>query len=79
VLEVTDTGIGMAPEKVSVLSQPFAFSDASLARDREGPGLGLAIARRLVESWGASISVQSAPRKGAEFVIEFSTASALDA
>jgi two-component system cell cycle sensor histidine kinase PleC len=59
VLEITDTGIGMAPDKVSALSQPFAFSDASLARDREGPGLGLAIARTIVGLSGGNLVIDS--------------------
>jgi two-component system cell cycle sensor histidine kinase PleC len=64
VLEVTDTGIGMSPEKVSALSQPFAFSDASLTRDREGAGLGLAIARTIVELSGGNLVVDSRPGLG---------------
>jgi len=72
-LVLRDDGHGMPPEVAEHVFEP-RFSTTS-----SGSGLGLAIARRLVESWGASISVQSAPRKGAEFVIEFSTASASDA
>lgn len=64
VLEVTDTGIGMSPEKVSALSQPFAFSDASLTKDREGAGLGLAIARTIVELSGGNLVVDSRPGLG---------------
>ncbi|MEO6396774.1 MAG: ATP-binding protein [Devosia sp.] len=64
VLEVTDTGIGMSAERVSALSQPFAFSDATLTRDREGTGLGLAIARKIVELSGGSLVVDSRPGLG---------------
>ncbi|MEQ1902047.1 MAG: ATP-binding protein [Devosia sp.] len=64
VLEVTDTGIGMSAEKVSALSQPFAFSDASLTKDREGAGLGLAIARTIVELSGGNLVVDSRPGLG---------------
>ncbi len=59
VLEVSDTGIGMAPERLSALSQPFAFGDAALTKDREGAGLGLAIARTIVELSGGRLAIDS--------------------
>ncbi|HVY50134.1 MAG TPA: ATP-binding protein [Devosia sp.] len=59
VLEVTDTGIGMSPERLSSLSQPFAYGDAALTRDREGAGLGLAIARAIVELSGGRLAIDS--------------------
>lgn len=59
VLEVTDTGIGMSPERMSALSQPFAYGDAALTRDREGAGLGLAIARTIVELSGGRLAIDS--------------------
>jgi len=59
VLEVTDTGIGMTPEKVSALAQAFAYSDAALARDHEGPGLGLAIARTIIALSGGNLVIDS--------------------
>src|SRR5690606_3328141 len=49
VLEVTDTGMGMSEERLRAVSQPFAFGDPSLTRDRDAMGLGLAIARTIVE------------------------------
>ena len=64
VLEVTDTGIGMSAERLAVVSQPFAFSDASLAKDREGAGLGLAIARAIVELSGGRLAIDSRPGLG---------------
>jgi two-component system, cell cycle sensor histidine kinase PleC len=69
VIEVTDTGIGMSPEKVSVLSQPFAFPDASLARDREGAGLGLAITRTIVGLSGGNLVIDSRPGLGTTVAI----------
>jgi two-component system cell cycle sensor histidine kinase PleC len=59
VLEVTDTGIGMSPERLSSLSQPFAYGDAALTRDHEGAGLGLAIARTIVELSGGRLAIDS--------------------
>jgi len=59
VLEISDTGIGMGPEKLSALSQPFAFGDAALTKDREGAGLGLAIARTIAELSGGHLAIDS--------------------
>jgi two-component system cell cycle sensor histidine kinase PleC len=64
VLEVTDTGIGIAHDKLATLSQPFAFGDAALTRDREGAGLGLAIARTIVELSGGRLAIDSRPGLG---------------
>ncbi len=59
VLEVADTGIGMAPEHLAAVSQPFAFGDAALTRDREGAGLGVAIARAIAELSGGTLAIDS--------------------
>lgn len=59
VLEVTDTGTGMAPERLAALSQPFAFGEATLTKDREGAGLGLAIARAIAELSGGHLAIDS--------------------
>lgn len=59
VLEVTDTGIGMSAERLATLSQPFVFGDAALTRDREGAGLGIAIARAIAELSGGHLAIDS--------------------
>lgn len=59
VLEITDTGIGMTQERLDTLSQPFAFGDAALTRDREGAGLGIAIARAIAELSGGHLAIDS--------------------
>ena len=64
VLEISDTGIGMTPERLSSLSQPFAYGDAALTRDREGAGLGLAIARTIAELNGGRLAIDSRPGLG---------------
>ncbi|MFM7188066.1 MAG: sensor histidine kinase, partial [Armatimonadota bacterium] len=58
-IHVKDTGIGIAPEAVERIFVPFEQADASTARKFGGVGLGLAIAKSLVEAHGGTISVQS--------------------
>ena len=64
VLEISDTGIGMSADRLSSLSQPFAYGDAALTRDREGAGLGLAIARTIAELNGGRLAIDSRPGLG---------------
>jgi len=59
VLEITDTGIGMSPERLGSLSQPFVFGDAALTRDRDGAGLGIAISRAIAELSGGRLAIDS--------------------
>jgi len=58
-LEVEDTGIGVAPEKQEVVFQKFVQADALQARKLGGSGLGLTISRRLVELMGGAIGLAS--------------------
>jgi CheY-like chemotaxis protein len=67
VLEVSDTGIGIAPENLSRIFQPFEQVDASFARRYGGAGLGLAIASRLCSWMQGTLSVESEPGKGSTF------------
>jgi signal transduction histidine kinase len=67
VLEVSDTGVGIAPHDRERIFEPFAQADASVARRFAGTGLGLAVARRIVEKMGGRISVESVLGEGSTF------------
>jgi two-component system cell cycle sensor histidine kinase PleC len=68
---VRDTGVGMTSEEVSVALTPFGQVDASHARWREGTGLGLPIARALVQLHGGELSIRSEKGKGTSVEVRF--------
>ena len=67
VIEVRDTGIGIAPDQLSNVFQAFSQSDASTTRQYGGTGLGLSICKRLVEAQGGKIEVESVLHEGSIF------------
>jgi len=65
--EVKDTGIGIQPEVKAKLFDSFQQADSSITRNYGGTGLGLAVAKRLVECMGGLIDVESEPGNGSCF------------
>jgi PAS domain S-box-containing protein len=69
-IAVRDTGIGIAPENIGKLFQPFVQIDSALNRQYQGTGLGLALVKRLVELHGGSVELTSELGVGSCFAIE---------
>jgi signal transduction histidine kinase/CheY-like chemotaxis protein len=68
VIEVQDTGIGIAPENQARIFEPFV--QLGTTNERKGTGLGLSICRRFAKLLGGSIQVESVPRQGSRFRVE---------
>nr|WP_310135168.1 ATP-binding protein [Burkholderia ambifaria] len=66
---VSDTGTGIAAERIDSLFRPFAQADDSITRRYGGTGLGLALCKRLTDLMGGTISVTSEPGHGTTFVV----------
>ncbi len=68
--DVIDTGIGLAPDQVTRLFQPFSQADSSTTRQFGGTGLGLAISKRLAKLLGGDITVRSKSHWGSRFRVQ---------
>jgi two-component system cell cycle sensor histidine kinase PleC len=73
-VSVRDTGLGMGEEEIAVALTPFAQVDASHSRWREGAGLGLPIAKSLVQLHGGRLEIHSAKSLGTEVVVRLPAA-----
>lgn len=71
-VSVRDTGIGIAPDRLESIFDPFQQGGAGITRNFGGTGLGLAIVRRLLLAFDSDIHVSSRPGAGSEFWFELS-------
>lgn len=76
-ISVVDTGIGIAPEDVRKLFQPFMQVDSALNRQYTGTGLGLALVKRIVELHGGEVSLVSELGVGSRFTVDLPCANTL--
>jgi PAS domain S-box-containing protein len=79
VIAIADQGIGMAPEEIPIALTPFRQISSGLQRRYEGTGLGLPIAKELVEMHGGTLSIESQRRVGTTVTIVLPTARVLAA
>ena len=78
-IAISDTGIGMTPEQIDKIFEPFNQADASITKEYGGTGLGLAITRHLVEKMEGTIAVQSTPGEGSRFTLTLQKAMPIEA
>lgn len=69
VIQVCDSGIGIAPEQLSRLFQPFSQADAATVRKYGGTGLGLALSRKFAQALGGELTVTSQLSRGSVFTL----------
>lgn len=72
-IRVRDTGIGIAPEKQSIIFEEFRQAEEGYNRPYEGSGLGLAIVRKTITALGGKISLTSETGRGSEFILKLIT------
>jgi signal transduction histidine kinase len=71
IIAVADTGIGIAPDKLSIALAPFGQVDSDLNRKYAGVGLGLPLTKRLAELHGGTLEILSEPGRGTVVTVHF--------
>ncbi|MGH7006707.1 MAG: ATP-binding protein, partial [Alphaproteobacteria bacterium] len=71
VLAVADTGLGMSPDEINIALTPFGQVENALSRKQAGTGLGLPLAKAMMEMHGGTLLVSSAPGKGTTVSLAF--------
>ncbi|HYM04762.1 MAG TPA: ATP-binding protein, partial [Stellaceae bacterium] len=74
VIAVADTGIGMTPAEIGVAMTPFGQVDNRLSRKHSGTGLGLPLAKAMMELHGGKLTIKSAPQRGTTVALIFPAA-----
>ncbi len=75
-IRVADTGMGIPPEHLAHIFEPFWQAERGTTRRAGGTGLGLTVTRQLVELLGGDVAVRSKPGSGSEFVVRLPAATA---
>lgn len=70
VIEVADTGVGIAPDYLDKIFKPFERGIQDIYRETNGSGLGLAIVKELVDGMGGTIECESTPGEGSVFTVK---------
>ena len=71
-VDVVDTGIGIASDKLEYIFEPFSQADTSITRSYGGTGLGLAISRRVAVALGGTLTARSRENEGSTFTARVS-------
>ena len=72
-IDITDTGIGIPPDKLEWIFDPFTQADTTVSRRFGGTGLGLSISRRFARALGGDITAESRPGQGSTFRVTVAT------
>lgn len=70
-IQVSDTGTGMTEEEISLAMSPFGRAASSVAKKKEGTGLGLPLSKRLMDVHGGALSIDSRPDEGTSVTVVF--------